>query len=155
MIQYHQQPSVSGPFEKTSCFLFPNGDFCHQVQLSDAYICETSTVILPHHKVNMWVTFSVLTVLVFVCVCVQVLRQQMEALQQQFKQREGDWLLVRCQVDELIRENAKLKKKLTVAPQRDPVAVRYTAQTHTVQEGQTEVNILCILLWLTAVSYTI
>ncbi|XP_036941748.1 uncharacterized protein LOC119012232 [Acanthopagrus latus] len=62
---------------------------------------------------------------------VQVLRQQMEALQQQFKQREGDWLLVRCQVDELIRENAKLKKKLTVAPQRDPVAARCSTLSRT------------------------
>ncbi|XP_044024919.1 uncharacterized protein si:ch211-140l13.3 [Siniperca chuatsi] len=72
---------------------------------------------------------------------VQALRQQLEALQQQFKQRESDWSVVRYQLDKLIRENSELRKKLTVRPQCCPVAGRRTAQTHTVhQEGQTEME---------------
>ncbi|KAE8286541.1 Centromere protein J [Larimichthys crocea] len=72
---------------------------------------------------------------------VQVLRQQVEALQQQFKQRESDWSVVRCQLDELMRENSELRKKLTITPQCCPVVGRCTAQTHTVnQEGQTQVE---------------
>ncbi|KAG8011503.1 hypothetical protein GBF38_006331 [Nibea albiflora] len=72
---------------------------------------------------------------------VQVLRQQVEALQLQFKQRESDWSVVRCQLDELMRENSELRKKLTVTPQCCPVVSRCTAQAHTVnQERQTEDN---------------
>ncbi|XP_068433526.1 uncharacterized protein si:ch211-140l13.3 isoform X2 [Clinocottus analis] len=67
---------------------------------------------------------------------VQALRQQMEALQQQLQQREGDWSEVRLQLEGLIRENSELKEKRTVTPQCCPVADRCTAQTH--QEGQSE-----------------
>ncbi|XP_026197405.1 uncharacterized protein si:ch211-140l13.3 [Anabas testudineus] len=56
---------------------------------------------------------------------VQALRQQMEALQQQFKQRESEWSVVRCQLKELMRENSELREKLTVMP-----------QTHSVQQDQ-------------------
>eukprot|EP00064_Thunnus_orientalis_P016272 superscaffoldBa00003183_g16336 len=67
-------------------------------------------------------------------------RQQMEALQQQLKQRESDWSVVRRQLEELNRENHELKEKLTVRPQSFLVADRRTAQTHTeTQERQTEV----------------
>ncbi|XP_038583660.1 uncharacterized protein si:ch211-140l13.3 [Micropterus salmoides] len=72
---------------------------------------------------------------------VQALKQQMEALQQQFKQREGEWSVVRCQLDQLIRENSELRKKLTVTPQCRPVDGRCTAQAHTAyQEGRTEME---------------
>jgi len=64
--------------------------------------------------------------------------QQMEALQQQLQQRESDWLEVRHQLEELIRENSELRKKRRVTPQCRPVAGRCTAQTH---KGQSEVNI--------------
>ncbi|XP_029318708.1 centromere protein J-like [Cottoperca gobio] len=63
----------------------------------------------------------------------------METLQQQFKQRESDWSEVRHQLDELIRENSELMKKLTDAPQCRLVAGRCTAHTHAHdQEGRTE-----------------
>ncbi|XP_042245649.1 uncharacterized protein si:ch211-140l13.3 isoform X4 [Thunnus maccoyii] len=72
---------------------------------------------------------------------VQALRQQMEALQQQLKQRESDWSVVRRQLEELNRENHELKEKLTVRPQSFLVADRRTAQTHTeTQERQTEIS---------------
>ncbi|XP_031169711.1 uncharacterized protein si:ch211-140l13.3 isoform X2 [Sander lucioperca] len=72
---------------------------------------------------------------------VQALRQQMEALQQQFKQRESDWSVVRCQLEEVITETSELRKNLTVTPHCCPVAGRCTAQTQTVhQEGQTEME---------------
>ncbi|XP_059212532.1 uncharacterized protein si:ch211-140l13.3 [Centropristis striata] len=70
---------------------------------------------------------------------VQALRQQMEALQQQFRHRERDWSEVRHQLEQLIRENSELRKKLTVVPQCHPVAAHSTAPTHAaLQEGQTE-----------------
>ncbi|XP_074472110.1 centrosomal P4.1-associated protein isoform X2 [Sebastes fasciatus] len=72
---------------------------------------------------------------------VQALRLQMEALQQQLKQRENDWSVVRRQLEELIRENSELRKTLTVTPQCCLVAGRYTAQTYPQhQEGQTEME---------------
>ncbi|XP_037607014.1 uncharacterized protein si:ch211-140l13.3 isoform X2 [Sebastes umbrosus] len=72
---------------------------------------------------------------------VKALRLQMEALEQQLKQRENDWSVVRRQLEELIRENSELRKTLTVTPQCCLVAGRYTAQTHTEhQEGQTEME---------------
>ncbi|XP_068564616.1 uncharacterized protein si:ch211-140l13.3 isoform X2 [Cebidichthys violaceus] len=72
---------------------------------------------------------------------VQALRQQMEALQQQFRQRESDWSEVRRQLEELIRENSELREKRIVTPQCSPVAGRCTAQTRTLhQEGQSEME---------------
>ncbi|KAM7368391.1 hypothetical protein PAMP_014613 [Pampus punctatissimus] len=72
---------------------------------------------------------------------VQALRQQMEALQQQFKQRETDWSVVRHQLEELNRETNELRKKLTVGPQRCLVTGRCTAQTHIEnQEHRTEME---------------
>ncbi|XP_028461146.1 uncharacterized protein si:ch211-140l13.3 isoform X2 [Perca flavescens] len=72
---------------------------------------------------------------------VQALRQQMEALQQQFKQRDSDWSVVRRQLQEVITETSELRKNLTVTPHCHPVAVQRTAQTQTVhQEGPTEME---------------
>ncbi|XP_056261565.1 uncharacterized protein si:ch211-140l13.3 isoform X2 [Seriola aureovittata] len=72
---------------------------------------------------------------------VEALRQQMEALQQQFKQRESDWSVVRHQLQELIRENCELRRKLTAAPQCPLLARRCTAAAHTLhQEEQTEME---------------
>ncbi|XP_042359888.1 centromere protein J [Plectropomus leopardus] len=69
------------------------------------------------------------------------LRQQMEALQQQFKQRDCDWSGVRCQLEELIRENSELREKTAVTPQCRSVANRCAAQTQTVhQEGPTQMQ---------------
>ncbi|XP_071323664.1 uncharacterized protein [Trachinotus anak] len=65
---------------------------------------------------------------------VQALRQQVEALQQQFKQRESDWFVDRRRLEELIRENAELRKKLTVTPQCPLLADPCTAPTHTLHQ---------------------
>ncbi|XP_054475074.1 uncharacterized protein si:ch211-140l13.3 [Anoplopoma fimbria] len=84
----------------------------------------------------------------------QALRQQVEALQRQFKQRESDWSEVRRQLEELFRENSELREKLTVTPQCRQVAGRCTAQTTTIlQEGQSKMEQLfsneCGLVTLT------
>ncbi|TNN53489.1 Centromere protein J [Liparis tanakae] len=59
---------------------------------------------------------------------VQALVQQMEALQQQLQQRESDWLEVRHQLEELIRENCELRKKRRVTPQCRPIRKSQTGQ---------------------------
>lgn len=70
-------------------------------------------------------------------VCVQAMWRQMEALQQQIRQRESEWSVVRRQLTELMRENSELREKLTVIPQCSLVA---SAQTHAArQDPQTEV----------------
>ncbi|GLD49822.1 centromere protein J-like protein [Lates japonicus] len=71
----------------------------------------------------------------------KALRQQMEALQQQFNQRDSDWSVVRHQLEELIRDNSELRRKLTVTPQRCLLADQCTAATHTEhQDEQTEME---------------
>ncbi|XP_067337992.1 centromere protein J isoform X2 [Channa argus] len=67
---------------------------------------------------------------------IQALRQQMEDLQQQFKQREREWSVVRCQLEEVIRRNSELRDKRVVMSQCCQVTDRCTAQKHTVQQDQ-------------------
>ncbi|KAF7662093.1 hypothetical protein LDENG_00246550 [Lucifuga dentata] len=72
---------------------------------------------------------------------IQALRQQMEALQQQFEQRESDWFVVRRQLKELSRENCELREILKVTPQHHLVSNNRTASTYTAaQERQTEIS---------------
>ncbi|KAM8831293.1 uncharacterized protein AB9W97_002967 isoform 2-T2 [Spinachia spinachia] len=70
---------------------------------------------------------------------VQALRQQMEALEQHFRQREVDWFEVQRQLGELIRENFELREKQTVAPQCHPVVSLCTTPAGIInQEGKSE-----------------
>ncbi|XP_071386976.1 centrosomal P4.1-associated protein [Centroberyx affinis] len=62
----------------------------------------------------------------------RALRWQIEALQQQFEQRESDWSVVQCQLqsrlETLTKENSELREKLTAAPQCPLVAAQHCAQ---------------------------
>ncbi|CAB1458077.1 unnamed protein product [Pleuronectes platessa] len=73
---------------------------------------------------------------------VQALSQQMEAPQCQ--QRGGDWSVVRRHLQELIRENSELRKRLTLALQRCLLAGRCTAH----QEELTQVFVKMKVVWM-------
>ncbi|XP_067428448.1 uncharacterized protein si:ch211-140l13.3 isoform X2 [Thunnus thynnus] len=130
----HRRPDV---MYETTLALTSRGIHSHRVDRrdelerrheGDCFLCRATT--RNQHSLNKLESKAV-----------QALRQQMEALQQQLKQRESDWSVVRRQLEELNRENHELKEKLTVRPRSFLVADRRTAQTHTeTQERQTEMK---------------
>ncbi|XP_062271097.1 centromere protein J-like, partial [Scomber scombrus] len=72
------------------------------------------------------------------CEAMQALRQQLEALQQQFEHRETCWSVVEHQLETLSRENCELREKLTVRQQCCLLAGRCITPTHTDTQEQLE-----------------